>query len=670
MEAVSAAASVAGLLSVAGHVLNGLVKLNAFIQDMKEADGRAQRLTTEARLLTKTLTDFKSLLNTLDEKTLAESRLFWEQYFNTFSSRLEDCVRDLDAWTDTYQPDGPSSKRRKIMDGLSNKRGREISGMESKLARHRSQIVLDLNTMNAWISLGGLDKIDAVHEAVRRLTGTNLQMNQENIDRSNIVFKEATRERQHLTDTILSTTHAFKQQVVSDHHETQSQLSRLSDSVSSIAESLQQLANSAALKLPRRGSDCHPKGLWGHETEYISSEMDKNKKRRHSESTTSGDQPESQTSRFVGRTGWTCGGAIGIDDFFIECQEDQHFGQTQCVLCGRRFSSMESLVQSRHIADYHDFAGCDQGRHFLSKTNFVNHLRESHAADRIVSHRHPTHFEKIFFCNRFSIVDERIRSLYGKPRKLEIPTTPLILQSKLQHLISEFVDVKTMTPHGAYSLRALGQPLEALSQLVFSATSSPKLAATLYQAANLAEELSITCNRTFGKRWIPTPSILLQRISTVQGNDSVNLDLKDTGQGMTCPSWCPDTSTEWEVLAPGLKISSLMATLRAGTSRREKIDLWMLDILHKSEYLLVVLRCSAFFGSSSSFSSTNDGIAQTERDGATCSLVWGSMWTHDLLEAFESKEGAMEEDDHPIQSDGAVYSPGNTAWPRSDGDID
>ncbi|KAK0372455.1 hypothetical protein CLIM01_10197 [Colletotrichum limetticola] len=149
MEAVSAAASVAGLLSVAGHVINGLVKLNAFIQDLKEADARAQRLTLEAQLLSQTIIDFKSLLNTLDEKALDESQVFWVQHFATFSSRLEDCVQDLNTWTEFYRPgDGSSSKRQKIIEGISNKRSREISEMESKLARHRSQIVLNMSTIN------------------------------------------------------------------------------------------------------------------------------------------------------------------------------------------------------------------------------------------------------------------------------------------------------------------------------------------------------------------------------------------------------------------------------------------------------------------------------------------------------------------------------------------
>ncbi|KAF4778351.1 hypothetical protein HER10_EVM0003480 [Colletotrichum scovillei] len=149
MEAVSAAASVAGLLSVAGHVLNGLVKLNGFIQDLKEADERAQRLTAEAHLLSQTLLDFKSLLNTLDEKALDANRPFWVQHFAIFCSRLKDCNHDLDTWTESHRTgDGSSSKRRKIMDGMTNKKGRDISEMESKLARHRSQIVLDMNTIN------------------------------------------------------------------------------------------------------------------------------------------------------------------------------------------------------------------------------------------------------------------------------------------------------------------------------------------------------------------------------------------------------------------------------------------------------------------------------------------------------------------------------------------
>ncbi|KAL2872958.1 hypothetical protein SGCOL_011905 [Colletotrichum sp. CLE4] len=151
MEAVSAAASVAGLLSVAGHVLNGLVKLNAFIQDFREANARAQRLTAEADLLSQTLIDFKSLLKKLDENALDENRPFWVQQFATFSSRLENCDRDLnlDTWTELYRPAyGPTSKRRRIVGGISNKRGRDFLEMESKLARHRSQIVLDMGTIN------------------------------------------------------------------------------------------------------------------------------------------------------------------------------------------------------------------------------------------------------------------------------------------------------------------------------------------------------------------------------------------------------------------------------------------------------------------------------------------------------------------------------------------
>ncbi|KAI3549409.1 hypothetical protein CTAM01_02663 [Colletotrichum tamarilloi] len=117
MEAVSAAASIAGLLSVAGHVLTGLVKLNAFIQDVKEAGARAQRLTKEAVVFSTILIDFNSLLNTLDEKVVANNQSFLVPHCDRSRSHLEECLQYLNAWTVSQRSeDEKPSKRRMIID--------------------------------------------------------------------------------------------------------------------------------------------------------------------------------------------------------------------------------------------------------------------------------------------------------------------------------------------------------------------------------------------------------------------------------------------------------------------------------------------------------------------------------------------------------------------------
>ncbi|KAK1635015.1 hypothetical protein BDP81DRAFT_430665 [Colletotrichum phormii] len=245
-----------------------------------------------------------------------------------------------------------------------------------------------------------------------------------------------------------------------------------------------------------------------------------------------------------------------------------------------------------------------------------------------------------------------------------------------------------------------------LSDVVFSAETSLKPAAILYQAANLVEELSVSFDRTPVNRWISIPSILLEKDPPTQGNNDCRSTSIDLEKPMPLGSWflsfdsrmkasvksyksclecqngtrystseqalqhralchsdqhcrleferrCPNDSTEWVMLTAGVKISSLFEKLRKGWSTRDRIDCWMLDVLHKSEHLLVVFRCSAFLDISSNFSSIT---AQASQSNTTSSRLWGSMWTPDLLGAFEKQVEALDSSSCTIQSDGAVYS--------------
>lgn len=693
MEAVSAAASVAGLLSVAGHVINGLVKLNAFIQDFKEADARAQRLTLEAQLLSQTIIDFKSLLNTLDEKALDESRVLWVQHFATFSSRLEDCVQDLDTWTESYRPgDGPSSKRQKLIEEISSKRSREISEMESKLARHRSQIVLNMSTMNGWMSLSGLERITTVHEDLRKLTDTHIQMEHQRIDRHQLFTEESSRRQQDLRDMILSASQATKEQFTLEHHETRSQLSRLSDSVSSMAESLQQLVTPPLSQVPRRGSN----NLRRRPSLFLTSEG--TRKRRYSGLETVSSNEHLQPNFIGSPMGWTCAQAIGIDDYFIETLEDQHLDQMRCAFCDQVFANTESFERSKHVVDSHNFAGCDQGVCYRFGISFGSHLEKHHAANPEAFSNNIAHFEQRFLQSTSTVQDERIKSLYGEPQQLETSTAPLILETQLQSLITGFVGLQRSTSHGLNTFHDMRQNLETLSNAAYSPASSLELAATLYKAANLAEEMSVSFDRTFRSRWLPKPRFFFRNITPSEGKDGgkrpVHLgswflsfdsrerasvdsyksctecqsgtrysNLKSAFQhrgrchrGKHCivefERACPDTSTEWSMLDPVSKTFRLLTKLGASTSGRDRVHLWMLNTLHKSEHLLVILRHSAFFGESSICSTKTDDAIQVD----WCSPSWGDIWSRDLLGAFEREEAALDDYINSTQSDGAVYS--------------
>lgn len=55
MEVISVVASIAGLLSLSGQVVGGLVKLNHFIQEYRGLENRTESLIKEAELLAKSL---------------------------------------------------------------------------------------------------------------------------------------------------------------------------------------------------------------------------------------------------------------------------------------------------------------------------------------------------------------------------------------------------------------------------------------------------------------------------------------------------------------------------------------------------------------------------------------------------------------------------------------
>ncbi|KAK1507552.1 hypothetical protein CTAM01_02664 [Colletotrichum tamarilloi] len=361
---------------------------------------------------------------------------------------------------------------------------------------------------------------------------------------------------------------------------------------------------------------------------------------------------KSTTNVAFSEVGWTCAGAIGIDDYFIESQEDQRLGQMRCAFCNQMFGNSESLARSKHMVNIHNFATCDQGARYRYRDGFESHLRGYHTANTDAVSANIPGMKGIFYRHQSEVKDERIESLYGMQQHLESSTASLILESQLRSLMSGlFGASKSPSSNGLNTLNDLRRSLEMLSDVVFSSKSTLESAAILYQAANLVEELSVSFDRTSGNRWTSIPSVLLEKVSPSQGSNDRRTTSTDLGYPSPLGSWCPTNSTEWVVLTSGLKITSLLKHLRNGKSTRDRIDRWMLDVLHKSEHLLIVLRCSTFVDISSTSSNVTAGHA---RDAS--SQLWGSSWTQDLLGVFEKHEKALDDRSCTVQSDGAVYS--------------
>ncbi|EQB52471.1 hypothetical protein CGLO_07898 [Colletotrichum gloeosporioides Cg-14] len=155
---MEAAAGIVGLLSFAGQLLNGLVKLNEYIQDQRESDIRTENATRETELMISTITGLRSALQSVKDSNSTCDGTPWASHIVTLHTQLERCSRDLDDWVENHKPpSGPSSKRQKVSEVLQNRRVRAVRTLESKLVSHRAQISLSIGALNMWVYLSMLE---------------------------------------------------------------------------------------------------------------------------------------------------------------------------------------------------------------------------------------------------------------------------------------------------------------------------------------------------------------------------------------------------------------------------------------------------------------------------------------------------------------------------------
>ncbi|KAF6812251.1 hypothetical protein CSOJ01_05240 [Colletotrichum sojae] len=236
----------------------------------------------------------------------------------------------------------------------------------------------------------------------------------------------------------------------------------------------------------------------------------------------------------------------------------------------------------------------------------------------------------------------------------------------------------------------MGLAVKRLSKDVFSANSAtPELARVLCQAANLEEESIINLNQPFLRRWAPIPPCLLGTApSSPCTSESRDPRGRDKSKSRFCQSllhpsrWYSDfdifknalatvgnkpepqdfglgpACEGWFWLERGLRVSALASMLSNWTSTRDRINLWMLDVLHKSDHLLAMLRCSALLDPRE-----QTGWEGPKADDEACgeSQFWGRQWTADLLQVFE---GDL---DHPVEDPCAEQSLGALDSRENDG---
>ena len=97
MEAVGAAASIAGLLGLVGHTIDGLVKLRRFFHFAKDAPAKLKDLIEDITTLRGTLDHTERVLRELEDEYLYPTHLHGE-LLDELIATITLCERDVSAW--------------------------------------------------------------------------------------------------------------------------------------------------------------------------------------------------------------------------------------------------------------------------------------------------------------------------------------------------------------------------------------------------------------------------------------------------------------------------------------------------------------------------------------------------------------------------------------------
>uniref|UniRef100_L2FD89 Uncharacterized protein n=1 Tax=Colletotrichum fructicola (strain Nara gc5) TaxID=1213859 RepID=L2FD89_COLFN len=694
---MEAAAGIVGLLSFAGQLLNGLVKLNEYIQDQRESDIRTESATRETELMISTITGLRSILQSVKDSNSASDGTPWASHVVTLHTQLERCGQDLDDWVDNHKPpSGPSTKRQKVSEVLQNRRVRAVRALESKLVSHKAQISLSIGALNISISHLGLEKLERVHVDVQSLTESNLRSNAATQDFTRNAIADSNARHHELMDHISASSEDQRNQAIMIQEETLNHISRMSDnlsSIASVASSLQRLVGSSPLRRSVSGSD--------YSENQFSSPLGggKRKRRFFCVEREHGDViPHFGFPRASPQGHWSCGALIGIDQAFARVYKNF---SVRCLFCDKPFHKNDFLSRARHLVDRHNFSGCDQSILYTNTEELKDHLEMEHSASRGALDSES--FDLSLFATNGSVwVDSRYALLVGKPETADIPTTHVLLNSQLRTLSSETPyladdrsgSAKDHTSRPVAGTKAINRVMEALAKDVFSPyVSSQRLPSILYEAANLEQELIIQCNRPLPRRWATVPDCLLKASSPSQlhamrspetkaalrsslhhlfwpvrpglelkrysqtchecSNEANTYGLCKRHQEEALGGMYPRSTWNWYSLDHTLKVSAIFLRLKKWTTTMERVDLWMLDVLHKSDHLLAMFRCSAFrevpIGSSAGWASSNPSSGHDHQ-------FWGQQWKSDLLGAFDNNSDPHHFHLSGEQSDGAVDS--------------
>ena len=147
MEAIAAAASIAGIITVVGQSIDGLIRFSDFFSDVSLASKTISRLLNDINSLIRVLEDIRDVL----EQARARQR---DQNLASLDIKLEDCAKDVQIWLATarlLRPGSDSGGKAWFKKFRLAVNSTAIRTIREEIGRHKQTLCLSLEVFGRYI---------------------------------------------------------------------------------------------------------------------------------------------------------------------------------------------------------------------------------------------------------------------------------------------------------------------------------------------------------------------------------------------------------------------------------------------------------------------------------------------------------------------------------------
>lgn len=140
MEAVAAAASIAGIITLAAQAIDGLQTLHSFFTEISTASKTINRLLSDINSLI-------TILHNIDDVLHQVERQRKNQNFAQLDIKVGDCSKDVKVWLETAKALRPGSEkggRSWVRRARLAAKGEVVGRIKEEIGRHRQALCLSL----------------------------------------------------------------------------------------------------------------------------------------------------------------------------------------------------------------------------------------------------------------------------------------------------------------------------------------------------------------------------------------------------------------------------------------------------------------------------------------------------------------------------------------------